>query len=67
MAKNFEVYIECGNNSAFADPGPELARILRELARRVEVAGPVDDSWSLADVNGNLVGSASLEFEDYES
>ena len=55
----FELTIKTGN-SAFADgnTGPELARILRNLADRVERIG-WDDSMggAIKDANGNTVGN----------
>ena len=51
------------DNAAFEpESGPEVARILRELARRIE-AGELSgrgESRALRDVNGNTVGSARL-------
>ena len=46
------------NGAAFegpGEPGGEVARILRDLADRVEDGG---NSFPLRDVNGNRVGSA---------
>ena len=49
-------------NAAFDgdDRGPELARILRELADRLEDGrfGPMDTAAPLRDINGNRVGMA---------
>lgn len=58
----FTLTVDTGN-AAFHDvdnaevpaPGPELARILRDVADRVEYAGP-GGSGRVADVNGNHVG-----------
>ena len=54
--------------SAFYDdngqpnPGPELARILRQLADRAEGIDPEwGDSAPLYDVNGNKAGSFTLD------
>ncbi len=42
-------------NAAFEDaPASELARILRELANKIERNGP--DACKLRDINGNTVG-----------
>ncbi len=49
------------NNAAFVDAGEaiELARILRELADRIEQDGlDSGEPIRLRDVNGNTVGSA---------
>lgn len=48
-------------NDAFADDcGSELARILRKLVDRIERDVENGDS-TLYDINGNLVGEASLQ------
>lgn len=55
--------------AAFSDDGfhpglgPELARILRDLADTLEERGVVDDFFiiRLFDVNGNRVGFAGLD------
>lgn len=39
------------------DPGPEIARILIDLARFIEDYGGLDDK-TLQDINGNTVGKA---------
>jgi hypothetical protein len=51
------------DNAAFEGDlcGEELARILFELATRVTPAGSLTkDEWTLRDVNGNVVGRATL-------
>lgn len=59
------ITIDMGN-AAFEDdaPGIEVARILHNLAGRIE-GNPYDtwamDSLSLRDVNGNTVGRTALE------
>jgi len=56
----YSIAIEC-NNAAFVDQGPgqELARILRDLADRLEVEGVTDRA--LMDLNGNRVGRVTVE------
>lgn len=60
----FNVQMTCDNDAFAEDPNPEVARILRELADRVE-RGEVDNHIgrtqyrSLFDINGNNVGAAS--------
>jgi hypothetical protein len=52
------------DNDAFygGSRATELARILRDLARRIEAHSPVkSDEFTLRDVNGNRVGTAYLE------
>ena len=43
-------------NDAFDVPGPEIARILRELARLVEDGVAGGDEYKIRDANGNTVG-----------
>lgn len=61
----FDLYISTGN-AAFGegprDAGLEVARILRELADRIE--NGIEDETSLFDVNGNCVGRATFDPED---
>ena len=60
-----KIEIETGN-AAFADRhGDECARILRQLASRLESGGfSEQDSLPLADEDGNRVGTAELDFAD---
>jgi hypothetical protein len=54
------ITIEC-NNAAFENtPEVETARILRELARKVEQLG-LNDNIPLIDMNGNKVGKLEVE------
>jgi hypothetical protein len=46
------------DNAAFEEPGFELARILREVADRLE-SGSV--AGNVRDINGNSVGSFELD------
>jgi len=49
------------DNAAFDPHGAELARILRELADRVEGRATADgQSYNLRDANGNRVGELSV-------
>jgi hypothetical protein len=52
----FTLTIDC-DNAAFTDAGTkfEVARILAKLAHKLNAYGP--DAGSLADANGNEVGS----------
>ena len=56
------VEIATDNDAFYPEPGPELARILRKLADRIETAAPdeLTDAGRLMDYNGNTVGSAAL-------
>lgn len=47
------------DNAAFDEPGAELARILRDIAERIE-SGEVM-AFTLFDVNGNAVGSFQVK------
>lgn len=67
--RNFTITIEC-NNAAFDDDacGPELARILRELADELESGGGAIGAGMakrLYDINGNRVGAAEMFAQDY--
>lgn len=55
------------DNEAFSDPGPEAARIVREIADKLEgftfsaaCAGVI---YPVRDVNGNRIGSYSYTLE----
>lgn len=59
----FTLTIDTDNDAFQPSPGPELARILRDAAARVEygdVREPGDER-GLRDANGNTVGSMRLE------
>jgi len=59
---DFVLRIETGNSAFEPDPSPEVARILRELAKSIETNGlDVGTRVRLMDVNGNTVGHATLE------
>ena len=47
------------DNAAFEDAGPEVARILRDLARQLE-GETGEASGRLRDLNGNTVGEYRL-------
>ena len=50
------------SGEAFDEPAAELARILRELADRIETAGD-SGRVTLYDLNGNRCGNASFDWE----
>ena len=58
------------DNAAFADGdhGPELARILRAIAKRLEDAGSIPDGidGTVTDINGNRCGYYSADMHDEE-
>lgn len=57
------------DNSAFLgpdedeDPGPEVARILREIAGDLDAGGPTEGA--IVDSSGNKVGSWTLRTRDH--
>lgn len=52
------------DNDAFQpDPRPEIARILRELADKIE-NGMEEGRFFLRDLNGNKVGDGGLQLEE---
>lgn len=54
MAEIWHVQIETGNAAFDDSPATEIARILRDLARRFEEG--ICDTVNLYDINGNKVG-----------
>lgn len=53
----FDLHVET-DNAAFEDPAAETARILREVADRLENGST---EGAIADINGNRVGSFFFE------
>jgi hypothetical protein len=70
MRHTFKVSIDCGN-AAFCEGGtptqesaaPELARILRNIAERLENGDYYDRFRNCTDSNGNIVGTFALKSE----
>jgi hypothetical protein len=59
----FRLQIAC-DNAAFEDNmGGELARILREVASRIERGEDCGSFVNVRDINGNVVGSFALKSE----
>ena len=58
MSKKFTVFIRTGNDAFQPDTREEIARILRELADKVESGGI--PPHTLKDYNGNTVGTANV-------
>jgi hypothetical protein len=57
----FKLEIHADNAAFDPDPTPELARLLRELADKVETYGKVGYPFGrLRDLNGNQVGRWAL-------
>lgn len=63
MEKYVVLSIEETGNAAFVDVGreQEIARILEEAAAKIEAQSSLDDGFSLRDLNGNRVGSVSVQ------
>lgn len=61
---NFSLTIDCGNAAFDETPASEVARILRELAHRLEQDGVLSsehgNAFRLFDSNGNRVGLATV-------
>jgi len=53
MSLTFSMRIDM-SNAAFFPPVPELTRILRDVAQKIEDGG--DGSGPILDINGNKVG-----------
>lgn len=59
----FILSIDCDNAAFDGDPGDEITRILRDLTRRIDDKMGmlnIDDTFALRDINGNIVGVATL-------
>jgi len=54
------IAINTDNDAFHPDAGPELARILLDLASRLENGEIPDPSWNLRDINGNTCGICTL-------
>ncbi len=68
MSNRFVLSVDCGN-AAFGETPEEcnfeLARILIELAGRIENNGLSGMYQNIKDVNGNIVGNYALKPESY--
>jgi hypothetical protein len=70
MKNTFKLSIDCGN-AAFCEgdtptpetAAPEIARILRAIADRIEAGDTFDTYRNCHDINGNIVGTFSLKSE----
>ena len=70
MTKKFILSINCSNDS-FCDDGeattesaaPEIARILREVAKRIESGDTFNMHRNLNDINKNIVGTSVFKHE----
>ncbi len=57
MARKFKLTIDISNDAFQPDSGPELVRILREVANQVEYG--LSDARGVYDINGNKIGEWS--------
>ena len=70
MKHTFKLSIDCAN-AAFCEgdsptpesAAPELARILRAVADRIESGDTFDTFRNMHDINGNIVGTFALKTE----
>lgn len=63
---HFHLNIHCDNAAFEPVPGPELVRILRAVADRIEREGFSGFYETILDVNGNDVGRFALKSADYK-
>jgi hypothetical protein len=56
----FTINMTCDNSAFDDDPAPEVARILRHLADKVENGDGYDQFQTILDINGNDVGRWKL-------
>ena len=56
----FALTIHTGSNAFKPEPTGELVRILREIAKQIEVGCDYRKSVPILDINGNAVGSFML-------
>jgi len=72
MTARFTLSIKC-SGFAFDDEtgavthesaAPELARILRDVARRIEDGDSFDTFRNCRDINGNIVGTFALKIQE---
>jgi hypothetical protein len=57
----FCLQIACDNAAFEEDMAGELARILREVASRIEAGEDCGSFVNIRDINGNVVGSFALK------
>jgi hypothetical protein len=64
MAK-FQLHVNTDNAAFEDDPAPELVRILRAVADRIESGDEYQMFRTIHDSNGNDVGRFALKHESY--
>ncbi|HWC37359.1 MAG TPA: hypothetical protein VG476_02465 [Acidimicrobiales bacterium] len=60
MASEFSVRFDCDDDAFHPEPGPEIARILRVVADRMEAGEDASRPVVIRDINGNVVGTYKL-------
>lgn len=60
----FRLYIQTDSAAFDGDPAPELARILRAIAERIEAGEELSHYLTIFDANGNDVGRYALKDEE---
>lgn len=64
--REFRLTIDTGNEAFQPEPNAEIARILREVADRIESDGrSIHWYQNIRDVNGNTVGQYAEKNADY--
>ncbi len=61
--KTFTLKFDCDNAAFEGDPTPEIVRILRLTAQRIEMKGAPTHFQTILDINGNDVGRYALKEE----
>jgi hypothetical protein len=61
----FMLNLTCDNDAFADDPRPELARILRNIARHIERGEEIRNFQTVRDICGNDVGRFALKPLDY--
>lgn len=62
--RRFHLHITAENAAFGEEPAGEIARILREVANRIEAGENIDKYRNLHDLNGNVVGVFALKDEE---
>lgn len=63
MTKRFQLQITCDNAAFESETDVEIARILREVADRIERGDSYSTFRNIHDANGNIVGTFALKEE----
>lgn len=63
MTKRFQLQFTADNAAFDPDPNPEIVRILRAVADRIESGDSFNTFRNIHDDNGNIVGTFALKEE----